>query len=153
MSAENAADQKQRRRWRRREEPAEEVEVDEEEARGITTSKGRITPGRRASGDEEKSGNFIVRFFRGAGEYIEGVRSELAKVTWPSREDTRRLSIIVLIATIISSIVLGLISLGFTELFRLGLGDPIIFVVFFAIVAVVGFFFYRRRGSSEGSPY
>jgi preprotein translocase SecE subunit len=54
-------------------------------------------------------------------EYFTGVRSELTKVTWPTRQDTRRLSIIVIIVLIISSIILGAISFTFTQIFARGL--------------------------------
>ena len=153
MSAENAADQKQKRRWGRRAEPEIEEELDAEEVRGITAGKGRVTRGRRNSADEEVTGNVVTRSVGGIGEYFEGVRSELAKVTWPTREETRRLSIIVIIATILSSILLGLISLGFTELFRLGLNNPVIFLGFFIVVGALAFFFYRRNQTDNSSPY
>lgn len=153
MSAENAADQKQKRRWLRRNEPEMEEETESELERGITASKGRATPGRRSGGEEEPTGNMVTRSAGGIGEYIEGVRSELAKVTWPTREETQRLSVIVIVVTIISSILLGLISLGFTELFRLGLNNPVIFLVFFIVVGVLAFVFYQRTQTDDSSPY
>lgn len=47
---------------------------------------------------------------RGIAGYLHGVRTELAKVTWPSREDTMRLTGVVLAVTIFFSIALGLLS-------------------------------------------
>ncbi len=154
MSAQNTADQKQKRRWLRR--STNEVEdVPLVQEKGVTAGKGRATPGRRTqqAEAEDQEGNIVTRPIGGVREYIEGVRSELAKVSWPSREDTRRLSVIVLIATIISAIILGIISFAFTELFRAGLASPVIFVVFFAAVAVIGFILYRRANNTPSAPY
>jgi preprotein translocase subunit SecE len=159
MSAGNTADKQSRRRAKRQAEtPVAEVESDFEdddvvEARAVTAGKGRATPSRRVHEEEEKSGNFITRTVRGMREYFEGVGSELRKVAWPTREDTQRLTLIVIVVMIASAIALGLVSLGFTELFRLGLASPVIFAAFFVIVGVVGFILYRRAQRSDASPY
>ena len=50
----------------------------------------------------------IVAFF---GEII----SELRKVTWPTRQETLRMSIIVLIIAILVGLALGLIDIGFAS--------------------------------------
>lgn len=153
--AENTLDNKSKRRGRRLKPVETELEVeddeldedDELESRGITAGKGRPTPGRRNTQEVEKvaeSGNFITRFFRSIREYFEGVRSELNKVSWPTRIDVRNLTIIVLATTIIASLILGIIGLGFTELFRIGLVTPAVFLVFFLIVGAVAFVLYRR---------
>lgn len=162
MSAGNTVEKQSRRRAKRQSEDlenlAEEAETDFEdealaESRAVTAGKGRATPGRRVQEEEEKQGNFITRTFRGVREYFEGVNSELRKVAWPSREDTRRLTIIVLAVMVISAIALGIISFSFTELFRLGLASPLIFAGFFAVVAVGGFLLYRRSQRGDVSPY
>lgn len=157
MSAGNTVDKQSRRRARRQAETVVEDVTDEleemEEERALTTGKGRVTPGRRTQEQEEHRGNFIVRTFRSMREYFEGVNSELRKVSWPTREETRRLTVIVIITMIIASIALGLISFGFTELFRLGLISPAIFFGFFAVVAVVAFVLYRRSRREDTSPY
>lgn len=103
--------------------------------------------------DEGKQGNFITRAWRGIREYFTGVNSELRKVAWPTRADTRRLTVIVLVVMIVSAIALGIVSLAFTELFRLGLVSPLVFAIFFAVVAVGGFILYRRSQRSDASPY
>jgi len=104
---------------RNRPEEVEEQEDDEAvEDRGVTVGKGRATPSRRRQDEaEEDSGNVATRTVGGLREYFEGVRSELGKVIWPTREEARRLTIIVLVTLIAASIVLGAISLLFTELF------------------------------------
>ncbi len=99
-----------------------------EDPKGLTASKGRATPSRRQMEEQadEPQGNFFTRLVGSMREYFAGVRTEITKVTWPTREDTRRLTIIVIIALIISSIVLGIIAYFFTQLFGVGLQQPII---------------------------
>jgi preprotein translocase subunit SecE len=115
------------------------------EQKGVTAGKGRPTPSRRQMEEEadEVHGNFIQRTVAGLREYFSGVRSELQKVTWPTRQDTRRLSIIVIIALIISSIVLGLISFAFTRIFSVGLTTPIILILIMAAGAGLGWLVTR----------
>src|SRR3954467_14975317 len=77
--------------------PEEEEVVEEEvvEERGMTAGKGRATPGRRQQDEDEDTGNVATRTVGGFREYLEGVRSELSKVIWPTREEAQRLTIIV----------------------------------------------------------
>ncbi len=121
-------------------------------AKGLTERKGRPTPGRRTQEVEitKKEGNFITRPIRGLREYFEGVRSELQKVIWPTREETRRLTTIVLSVTITSAIVLGVISLLFQDLFSLGLRSPLVFAVVF--VLILGGFVYYLRSNNRRTP-
>ncbi len=135
----------------------DETEVDdaeEVETRGLSERKGRITPGRRTLEIEEtrSEGNFITRTVRGLREYFEGVRSELQKVVWPTREEARRLTGIVLSVTIAASIVLGIISLVFNEIFALGLRSPAVFVVIFVLI-LGGFVYYLRTNSRRTPSY
>jgi len=108
-----------------------ETPAPNEDQKGITASKGRPTPSRRQMEEEADvvQGNFFQRTVASLREYFAGVRTELTKVTWPTREDTRRLSIIVIIVLIISAIVLGIISFLFTRIFEVGLGNPIILLM------------------------
>ena len=131
----------------------DEAEADDEApARGLTERKGRPTPGRRTQEVEvtKSEGNFITRAVRGLREYFEGVQSELQKVVWPTREETRRLTVIVLSVTITSAIVLGVISLLFQDLFSLGLKSPLVFGVVF--VLILGAFVYYLRGNNRSTP-
>ncbi len=118
-------------------------------------SKGRSTPARRREDEvEEKpqqSGSLVTRTTQGLSEYFQGVRSELQKVTWPTRDDIRRLTIIVIVALILSAIALGLISAAFTEMFRVGFETPVILLGFMLIVGVIGVVYYwmqNRRSST-----
>ena len=161
MSAEDTLNEnRKRRRGLRRQAEVEPIETyddeqdedEEDTSRGLTEKKGRITPGRRTQEIEESKseGNFITRPLRGVSEYFEGVRAEMQKVVWPTREDVQRLTWIVLVTMVISSIVLGAISLVFTELFALGISAPAIFAVLF--VVVVGVFIYYRAPEQSKHP-
>lgn len=149
-------EEKPKRRRKRRSEDVEELEAEEQD-RSITVGKGRATPGRRSRSTQEASeqGNFITRPFRGIFAYISGVNDELRKVTWPTREDLRQLTMMTLIVTIISSIALGLIALIYTELFVFGLtqGNEWIFIVVGVGVAAVAFVASRRSNRSSETPY
>ena len=137
-------------------ESAEDDGEDEgSETRGITAPKGRATRGRRTQEVEEVKADAgivstITSPFRRISDYWEGVRSELQKVVWPTREEIQRLATIVLIVTIISSIVLGLISLIFTVVIAAGLNSPLVVFGGIFVLAVVAFGFYLRR-SNRGS--
>lgn len=108
-----------------------------------TTQKDRPTPARR----ENNKGNFVTRFFRGIANYITSTRAEIQKVTWPTRQESLRLSGIVIAVTVVSSIALGLLDFLYGELFRIGLSAPIIFGVVAIIVAAaaIGATFVTRR--------
>ncbi len=159
MSAEKLEKEGRRRRLFGRAAEPEEVDdaseaEDEEDTRGITASKGRATPSRRRQEEEEDHRSWLVRTRDSVVDYVEGVRSELEKVVWPTREEAQRLTIIVIVTLIASSLVLGAISVIFTELFTIGLNRPVILlaVVLIALVAgVVVWRSYNRRAPS--SPY
>ena len=57
--------------------------------------------------------------FRLVGE----VYSELRKVTWPSRQETTRLTALVIIISVAIGVLLGLIDIGFSRLFALIAGS------------------------------
>ncbi len=121
--------------------------------RGLTTRKGRATPGRRNQPVVRESGNRLTRPVLALRDYIEGVRDEVSKVSWPTRLEARRLSVIVLVSTLLAALVLGLITLGYSELFTIGLGQPLIFLGFFVVVVALGAFFYIRANRSKSSSW
>lgn len=55
--------------------------------------------------------------------YFGDVFNELKKVVWPSREETRRLTVMVIIVAGAIGILLGVVDLGFTEMIELILGS------------------------------
>jgi preprotein translocase subunit SecE len=144
---------------RKQAEEAELTEIDDDEEddanRGLTASKGRATPSRRQREEEaeENRGNFLTRFVRNLRDYFEGVRSEVGKVVWPTREETRRLSTIVLIALIIASLILGTISGLFTELFRLALESPFIVIAFMVGGGIALWFIGRFLNAQQDTRY
>ncbi|MFQ5924705.1 MAG: preprotein translocase subunit SecE [Dehalococcoidia bacterium] len=54
--------------------------------------------------------------------YFREVIAELKKVVWPTREETRRLTTMVIIVSVAVGLFLGAIDLGFTRLVNLFLG-------------------------------
>ncbi len=51
-----------------------------------------------------------------AVDFLRGVRVELSKVVWPSRQATLRLTILVIVITIIVGFFIGIIDLAFSKL-------------------------------------
>ena len=136
------------------EELEEELDDDESEGKGYTERKGRATPGKRSRQEAtEERGNFVVRFFRGLREYLRGVKEELEKVVWPTREELSRLARIILTVTLFAALVLGVMSFVFTELFVQGFNNNIVFLLFFVGVGVIYFVVGRILKSSDTSPY
>ena len=54
----------------------------------------------------------VIQFFKES-------RAELKKVVWPTRDDVISSIKVVIISTILVAVILGLLDLGFTELFRI----------------------------------
>ena len=52
-------------------------------------------------------------------QFVKESRAELKKVVWPTRDDVVSSIKVVIISTILVAIILGLLDLGFTELFRI----------------------------------
>lgn len=57
-----------------------------------------------------------------AVDFLRGVRVELSKVVWPSRQATLRLTILVIVITIIVGFFIGIIDLTFSKSVALLLG-------------------------------
>ncbi len=65
--------------------------------------------------------NILARITR----YIREVRAEIRKVTWPTREDVMRMTTVVVVVLIISSVFLAMVDYGFSRImqFIIGLGS------------------------------
>ena len=96
---------------------------------------------------KQKEGNSIIS---GVRTYISEVRTEINKVTWPERPDIIRLTRIVLIVTVVSGLVLGALSLFFSEFIQIGLEFPIIFVVTFAAIIAITIYMFQRDKQKVG---
>lgn len=145
MTAEPSS--KGRRRPAAKPDELEAESITDTSEKGIVAAKGRATPGRRqAEAEEEQTRGFFGRIV----DYIQGVRSELDKVAWPNREQVRSLFTIVVIVTIIAAMILGMVAFMFNELFVVGLRNPMVFVIFGAVVGAAVFLF-SRRSSESGS--
>ena len=159
MSADKTVGEKQpaarRRSLLARNQEVEELEQDDEivEDRGITPGKGRATPSRRHQEEDDDSGNLATRTVGGLRGYFEGVRSELEKVAWPTREEVIRLTTIVLVTLVISSLILGAISFTFTELFKIGLSSPVVLLITMVVGVVVGLAVLRLSNRDNRSTY
>jgi preprotein translocase subunit SecE len=57
--------------------------------------------------------------FSRLNRYFREVISELRKVVWPTREETRRLTVLVIIVSVAVGLFLGAIDYGFTQLIGL----------------------------------
>ena len=118
----------------------------------ITEKKGSATPGRRSrkvkKTKTEPQGNAITRPLYLTVDYFSNVRSELNKVAWPNRADTRRLTILCINVTIASAIFLGILAVIWSEFMRIGLNPGYAWMLLAVIVVMVaGAFMMIRRGS------
>ena len=53
-----------------------------------------------------KKGNFWVRKFGAIGKFFRDTKSELKKVVWPSKEDTKTNTVVVLVTVAIAAVVM-----------------------------------------------
>jgi len=79
-----------------------------------------VTPARQPAKPRVQSQSLVERIpvVRNIAGYLHGVRAELGKVTWPNREETTRLTAVVLGVTIAFSIALGLLDTFLTWWFQ-----------------------------------
>ncbi len=60
----------------------------------------------------------IKEKFESAKQFLREVKTELKKVTWPSRKDTLSGTIVVLVAVFIIAIFLGIVDSGLSKLIK-----------------------------------
>lgn len=94
---------------------------------------------------ETKTKNEEKSFIANIISYLRAVGAELRKVSWPTREDVINLTRIVLLVTVVTSLGLGLLSIGLTAFIdQIGLEYPYVMIgVFIAIAAVTIYMFQR----------
>jgi len=135
---------RRRRRAAKRGEPVAESAVEVPQI----TKKDRPTPSTRREVAAE-SNNPVVRFYEKTRQYLREVQDELNKVSWLSREDTMRLTYIVLIVTAVSAAFLGFVGFLFALLTQAlatqgsTIGAGIVAVLL--IVGVSGAWLFRDR--------
>jgi preprotein translocase subunit SecE len=56
--------------------------------------------------------------FEGAKQFLREVKTELKKVTWPSRKDTLSGTAVVLVAVFIIALFLGIVDSGLSNLIK-----------------------------------
>lgn len=88
---------------------SQEEEVERGRERKVTTARQKPSGRRVAPRKGAKSGNRVIRYFQDTGD-------ELRKVTWPTRRQALRLTLIVLGTTLAFMIFLGLLDLLFHQL-------------------------------------
>ena len=78
-----------------------------------------------AKGKEQEKENKFVSFFKNLPQNIarpfKNMWHELRKVTWPSRQDLIKYSLIVLAFLVFMGVVIGLLDLGSSALVKLAL--------------------------------
>ena len=74
----------------------------------------RQTPSNQTPASRNRFGN--------VSRSIKEIYAELGRVTWPTKEETFRLSIMVVVVSVSVGIFLGLVDLLFTEVFDVILG-------------------------------
>lgn len=135
-----------------------------------TEKKNRATPSIREQ--RSRGGVVQVRGFErlmkripllgslvlGLSEYFRGVSAEMQKVTWPTREETLRLTRMVIAVTLVFSITLGALDLFYGWWFQQALDDSDV-MIFLGIGAGVlavgglGFWLAFIRQSDTPQPY
>jgi len=60
-----------------------------------------------------------------AKQFLREVKTELKKVTWPSRKDTLSATLVVLVAVFIIAIFLGIVDLGLSNAIKWVLGRAV----------------------------
>lgn len=62
-----------------------------------------------------------MKWFRNVVKYFQEVRAETSKVTWPSRAQTVRMTVIVLVASVLIGLYVGSLDLLFTTILSVAL--------------------------------
>ena len=50
-------------------------------------------------------------------KFFKDYKSEFKKIVWPSKEDTLRMSVVVIVAIVVASVAILLLDLGFSNAF------------------------------------
>ncbi|HMM29100.1 MAG: preprotein translocase subunit SecE [Chloroflexota bacterium] len=102
-----------------------------------------VTAARQPAKPRAQSQSLVERIpvVRSIASYLHGVRTELGKVTWPTREETMRLTGVVLGVTIAFSIALGLLDTFLTWWFQQAFhpdSETTFLIIALVVAALVG---------------
>jgi len=75
--------------------------------------------GVRSAGEPSALMKLIDKYFGTWIQFLREVKTELLKVTWPSRKETVATTIVVIVFVLVISIFLGVIDIGLSSLVRL----------------------------------
>lgn len=81
---------------------------DKEQKKGKSKKSAK---GKGKKGTQRQQANPIVRYFR-------QTRSEVKKVTWPTRKEAINLTVIVVAVTMVMSVAMGMVDFIFAQLFN-----------------------------------
>ena len=84
----------------------------------------------------EKKPSRFAAWFTPVREYFIDTGAELSKAKWPTREQVRNLTIVVLAVTFAMSLVLGVFDFGFEQMF-FGILSPQPSLIAIAVAAVI----------------
>ena len=136
------SERRARRKARRKQKAAAEVaedDVDEDDAsvaKEVRTRSQKEAMAARERQAQARGENIPI--LGALVSYLRGVSAEMQKVTWPTQEEARRLTIIVLIVTLIFSIFLGAIDIFYGWWFDKGIADTGIFLLVGIPVLLIG---------------
>jgi preprotein translocase subunit SecE len=82
--------------------------------------------------------NLLTRVIGPIAGYLRDTRAELRKVTWPTREEAYKLTLIVLGTVIVMSLILGLADFIFAKIMQGIIVGNVVWVVVGVLVVVVG---------------
>lgn len=88
-----------------------------------------------------KEDNVVVKYFK-------ETRAELRKVVWPTREETKNLTLIVVAVTVVMAIFLGALDYAFQEVAKGIIGGSMIWVAVAVLLfgaGAAGFYFNSRQ--------
>jgi len=86
--------------------------------RDIASQESGMVDDGHATSERNKMEFSIKEKFEAAKQFLREVKTELKKVTWPSRKDTLSGTLVVLVAVFIIAIFLGIVDSGLSNIIK-----------------------------------
>jgi len=86
--------------------------------RDIASQESGMVPDGHATSERNEMEFSIKEKFEAAKQFLREVKTELKKVTWPSRKDTLSGTLVVLVAVFIIAIFLGIVDSGLSNIVK-----------------------------------